>query len=113
VKLSELKPCANCAGAIAPTFYLVEFSQAIISGQAAREVLGVASILGGLHALPVAEAMAPRPDDAVLVFGDKDASLKTRLLICQECFLSGPLDLARLWEASIAHQKSAAEAPSR
>jgi hypothetical protein len=104
MKLSELKPCAKCGGAIEPTFYVVEFSQALIT-HAAREVLGNALILGGVHSLPIAEALAPRPDDAVMVFGDKDPQLKNRLLICQECFLGGALDLAVMWEALIEQRK--------
>lgn len=98
MKLSELRPCANCCGSIAPSFYVIDFSQGVLDGRALRETIGVSTILGGLHALPIAEALSPSPD-VTLIFGDKDPSLRTRLLVCADCFLGGPIDLALLWEA--------------
>lgn len=99
MKLSELRPCDKCGGRIEPSFYVVEFSLALIGGRACREVFGMATILGGLHALRVAEALAPHPEHAVIVVGDEDPSLKVQLLICSTCFFDGAIDLAMLWEA--------------
>ncbi len=50
------------------------------------------------QALAIAEVMAPGAEDAVMIAGDKDASLWTEIHLCQNCVMSGPLDLAMLIE---------------
>lgn len=97
MKLTDLRPCDNCQGKLVPTFYVVRFSQALFNARAANQVLGLNQIFGG-SAFGLAEAFAPNPDGAVMVFGDKDPSLQTELLVCQECFTMQPIDLARLSE---------------
>jgi hypothetical protein len=69
MKLSGLRPCENCGG------------QLRLPGQAGFYVV-----------------MAPRPDEAVLVAGEKDPHLWTELLICGDCYMRKPLDLAILTE---------------
>jgi hypothetical protein len=97
MKLSELKPCAVCQGKIAPVWYVVRFTQAMINPLAANQVLGLRQIFGGSMAL--AEAMAPEPD-CVLVFGDENPELMYEVNVCQDCFLGKPLDMAILMESN-------------
>lgn len=97
MKLSDLTPCACCHQPLAPHFYIVRVSQAMVMPQATREVMGTAMILGGLEnpgALRIAEVMAPNAENAVMVFGDEDSALMTELIICQQCVLTGNTDLA-------------------
>lgn len=101
MKLSELTPCCRCQKPLGPVFIVVRISQAMIKPQAAREVVGMAMILGGLDnpgALRVAEAMTPRPDEAVLIFGDEKPELMTEVIVCQECYLMESIDLCSLVE---------------
>lgn len=108
MKLSELRPCDKCGGKLVPTFYVVRFSQALFNAKHANAVIGLNTIFGG-RALALAETMAPGADEAVLVFGDKEKQLETELLICEECFMNGPLDLAALWEVQMAARRKAEE----
>ena len=97
MKLSELKPCAVCKGKIAPIWYVVRISQAMLKPQATNQVMGLMQMFGGN--LAVAEAMAP-DTDCVMVMGDEEPSLMTEINICQNCFLHGSLDLVILTEAA-------------
>jgi hypothetical protein len=84
-----------------PQFYRVRIDMAFFSPRAANAVLGTAQILGGLSnpgALAIAEVMAPDADNAIFFAGDKEPELLTSLVICQTCFLDGPLDLVMLME---------------
>jgi hypothetical protein len=98
VKVSELRPCDNCAGPIAPTFYVVRFSQAIINAAAVNEFMGMHQFFQGKASAALVENFAPAAGDAALVFGDKDKTLETELFVCQRCVLAGPIDLAMLQE---------------
>jgi hypothetical protein len=49
------------------------------------------------HGLAIAEAMAPDAEESVLVFGDKDRTLQTELLLCFGCY-TRPVCLAELKE---------------
>ena len=95
MKLSELKPCAACHGKIAPIWYVVRISQAMLNPRAANQTLGLAQMFGGNLAL--AEVMSPQPD-CVLVMGDAEPGLMTELSICQNCFLMGKVELPILME---------------
>jgi hypothetical protein len=99
MKLSDARPCDNCGGKIAPTFYRIRVDLALFVAKNANAVLGTAQILGGLQnpgALAVAESLAPGAEDAIVFAGDKEPDLLDTLFICQECFLEGSLDLAVL-----------------
>lgn len=100
MKLSQLRPCDACGGKIAPIFYVVRISQAIMNGQAINENLGLAAFFGGGAAgFGLAQAMGTDKDVAV-VAGDKEPSLMTELFICQSCMIQGhkELDLMMLME---------------
>lgn len=94
MKLSDLRPCDNCGGKIAPAFYVVRISQAFIM-PAARQTLGLMEMFHGN--LGLAEVFTPDPD-AVKVVGDEEKSLMTELLLCQNCRLMGKVDLVVLGE---------------
>lgn len=94
MKLSEIRPCDNCGGKIAPLFYVLRISQAMFM-PSTNEVLGLTQCFRG--ALALAEAMAPEPE-VVMVLGDEDKALQTELFICQECLTMKALDLAALME---------------
>lgn len=98
MKVSELRPCDNCSGPIAPHFYRVRFTQALIRADAVNQFLGMHQFFGGKAGAALVENFAPASHDAVLFFGDKDKSLEVELLICSSCFIDGPIDLALLAE---------------
>ena len=93
MKLSELRPCDGCGGKLladhCATFYVITSTQAMVSARAANEVLGMTQFFQGNLAL--AEVMGPRPDEAVMVFGEKDPNLLTKILLCFDCYCSKPL----------------------
>jgi len=67
----------------------------MVSPRAAQQTLGLTQILDG-H-LGLAEVMSPDPE-VIKILGDEDAKLMTELLICQDCYLLGPLDLVCMVE---------------
>lgn len=93
MKISEVRPCDNCSKPLAEagTFYVIDFSHAIVSRAAYRELIGLAMMLG--DSVTLAEVMSPNPE-IITVFGDAEPSLRTRLLICNTCFITGTIDLA-------------------
>ena len=88
MKLSDLKPCACCAGPLlnpmTGQWYVLRISQAMVNPRAANEVLGLAQYFQGHMGL--AEMFAPGTDDAVWVLADKDKRLQTELHVCFNCF---------------------------
>jgi hypothetical protein len=85
LKLSELRPCDNCSGKIAPIFSVIEIKMAVFNARNVNAVLGTNQIFGG-RALKLAEAMAPGADDAVEVLENKDGI--TTLFLCQQCCMA-------------------------
>ena len=104
MKLSELKPCAACHGKLAPIWYVMRISQAMLNPRAANQTLGLAQMFGGNLAL--AEVMSPQPD-CVLVMGDVEPELMTEIAICQECFMMGKVELPILVEQANSERKDA------
>lgn len=97
MKLSEVRPCDNCGGKIAPQFYLVRGTLALFSPQAANATLGLATMFGG--ALGLAEVMSPDAE-AVKLAGDFDKRLWNEFLLCQMCYM-GEVNLAMLGEKRV------------
>ena len=95
MKLSQLRPCASCKGKLAPVWYVIRVSQAMLKPCATNQVLGLAQMFGG--SLSLAETMAPE-SDCVLVMGDQEPSLMTEIHVCQECFLMGKIELPVMME---------------
>ena len=95
MKLSQLRMCDNCDGPVKQIFYVVRLSLAAVSPNAFNQVAGLTQMYGG--ALGLAEVMAPDAD-VVKIAGDEDKALMKELLICQECYMTKPLDLPILAE---------------
>lgn len=51
MKLSEVRPCDNCGGKIAPVFYVVRFSIAAFNVLETNRALGLTQYFGGSIAL--------------------------------------------------------------
>lgn len=109
MKLSDLKPCACCGGKIVPIFHVVTIKLAALDQKAARGVLGLTEVLGGLGnpgAFAIAECMSPDTDVAVKVLGEGDEACdrehnKTavkHIFVCNDCYLTKPMSLAELDE---------------
>lgn len=98
MKVSELRPCDNCGQKIFPVFYVLRFSLAFIHADAVNEFFGMHQFFQGRASNALVENFAPASCDAVTVAMDKDKDATTELFICQNCFVSGPLDLAMLME---------------
>lgn len=76
MKISELIPCANCGGPVAPVFYRVTVEQIMIDPTSANRVLGLNTMFGG-RALGLAEIFAP--DDVTV-------TLQTNMtILCSDC----------------------------
>jgi hypothetical protein len=98
LKLSELRPCDNCDGKIAPIFNVVEVKMAVFNTQSINSTLGLAQMFGGIQrpgAFALAECMSPGGDDAVSILEERDAI--TQLFLCQNCMCSH-LNLAAVAE---------------
>lgn len=93
MKLSELRPCDKCGGKIAPVFYVVRVSLAIVT-PAANTTLGLNQMFRGNLALAEVFTSEPHP---VKVAGDEDPNLMTELFLCQNCYV-GEVNLAMLAE---------------
>lgn len=100
MKLSNLRPCDNCGGKIAPLFYVVRTSIAVINPDAANETLGLTQMFRG--SLSLAEAFSSKPD-AVKIGGDENKELMSEIFLCQNCYF-GDVNVAVLVE-KIAIQK--------
>jgi hypothetical protein len=107
MKLSELRPCVSCnhppIGPGKGPFYVVRITMAMVNSKAASGILGAMQIVSGgsppTHAaLVIAEALAPAAEDFVMIFSEKDPSLQTELVLCQDCFLMKDHNFAVLVE---------------
>ena len=83
IKLSEIRPCDNCSGPLAPLFSVVNIRMAVFNRQNINSVLGTSQIFGH-RSLALAEAMAPGADDAIEVLDEPDSV--TRIFLCQKCY---------------------------
>lgn len=107
MKVSELRPCDKCHGRIAPHFYVVRLSQALIRPAAINQFMGMHQFFGGRASMALVENFAPEADKAAVVFGDDDPTLMTELYLCQDCVIGGAIDLAMLIEADNARKRKA------
>lgn len=114
MKLSELKPCACCNGPLClpgiGTWYVLRVCQAMVNPQAANEVLGMTQMYGGFHALGIAEAMAPRPDEAVMILGDEEPKLLEEIHVCFNCWTGELMPVYQLFENARQAKKIEVEA---
>ncbi len=90
MKLKDLRCCDKCGGQIALVFHIVEVTQAIVDGAAVNREYGMVQAMGGSVAL--ASIMGVEEDVVKMV------PHSTKLILCQECGMSGELNLAELVE---------------
>jgi hypothetical protein len=97
MKPEGLRPCDQCAGKIAPIFYVVRVSMAMVNARAVNALMGTALVLGGsAEALAIARHMSPCEEIAT-VFGEENPELWHELLLCQKCEMSvGGVPLAAI-----------------
>jgi hypothetical protein len=97
MKLSELRPCDVCGGKLAPSFYVLRMSIALISPTPTNQVLGLAQYFQGN--LGLAEVFAPESDQAVVVAMDEKehTGLMQEFFVCTTCYMA-PICLAELVE---------------
>lgn len=86
MKLSEIRPCDNCGGKIAPNFYVIRSSLAIFNPHETNQVLGMSQYFGG--ALGLAEVMSPQAE-VVKIAGDEQEGLWEEIFVCMDCFCKG------------------------
>jgi len=88
MKLSELRPCDVCGGKLAPNFYVLRMSIALISSTPTNQVLGLAQYFRGN--LGLAEVFAPESDQAVVVAMDEKEhkGLMQEFFVCAACYLN-------------------------
>lgn len=97
MKLSEIRPCDSCGGKIAPVFYVIRMSPAVVNSSAVNQILGLNQYFGG-NALDLAEAMSPEPEVVKIAMDEKEhKQLTVELRICQDCYIK-PISLAQLAE---------------
>lgn len=101
MKLSQLRPCDNCGGPIAPIFYVVRTSIAVFNANATNENLGLMQMFQG--SLVLAETMSSQPD-AVKIGGEEDKKLWTEIYLCQHCYIDN-VNLAVLGEKVEKHDE--------
>lgn len=93
MKVSELRPCDSCSGSIAPSFYVVRVSLALIKPQAVNEFFGMHQFFGGKAGPALIENFAPASLDAVTIAGDKEPSLMTELTVGWPVHFLEPIDV--------------------
>lgn len=109
MKLSDLRPCDNCGGAIAPIFNIVKTSIAVINTGSANKTLGLAQYFGeGSAGLALAEVMGDQ-SDAVKIGSEHAKELETEIFLCQECHMT-EINLAVIVEKIAARNTPTEEA---
>lgn len=78
MKLSELKPCEDCGGKIAPIFAVVKARRLLIDHDAANRVLALSQMFG--RNLLLAETMGD-VNEVTVQLDDRE------IVLCQDCFL--------------------------
>lgn len=96
MKLTDMRPCDNC-GSIYEIgmFYVLHISLAVFKPDAVNQVMGLYRYFQG-QAIHLAEMFAPDPD-IVIIAGEEDPVMWTRIFLCQDCFM-GEVRLAHLVE---------------
>ena len=92
-KLSDLRPCDHCGGALGQMFITVRVSQTMIDAQEANRVLGT-SLMFGHQSLYLAETFCD--ENVVSTLGDENPELMTEILLCHECFYGNDFNLCVL-----------------
>lgn len=99
MKLSELRPCDGCKGAIAPMFFVVKATQVCIDPRAVDTTMGLSRMFGG--ALGLAEVMTSHPD------ATKEIAVLPEVFLCTSCFIDQCRTTCEKWDARIEDEKKA------
>jgi len=109
MKISDLRPCANCGGKITgpegrcPQFYVLKFSTALLNPREIQRQMagaeyvghfGIAQALGMVDSQPVAT-----------IIGDEEGGRWLTIYLCQECYIMKPINLLELIEKAQAQEK--------
>jgi hypothetical protein len=111
VKLSELRPCDGCGGALigdnSIQFYVVTLDTALVLAPPVNRVLGLAQMFGG--SLALAEVMSDEQSPIKLL--SENGANPDKALLCFACYCK-PIHLASLAErlADRRNEKDANEA---
>ena len=95
MKITELRPCANCNGFVAPIGYVVKVSQMITTPQARKDIGGIEMMHGNVE---LADAMGMIREDTVKILGDEKGFGWDQFFLCQDCGISGEVSVAMLAE---------------
>jgi len=98
MKLSELRPCDNCGGKIAPIFYVLRISPAVINMRDAHQGVALGEAFG--FPLELVEGMGMSGEIGTIAMDEKKDSGKqimTEIWICQECHMQ-PINIAEIVE---------------
>jgi hypothetical protein len=77
---------------------VIRTSIAVVNRRAVNEFLGMHQFFGGNASAALVENFAPSASTAINVAMDREPSLMCEFVVCQDCFLDKPLDMARLLE---------------
>jgi hypothetical protein len=91
----SLRPCDSCGGPIAPVFFVVRVSQALINEPVVNRFIGMAHFFGGN--VGISSVFDPG-DDAFVIMGDKNKELMNEVFICNRCMFEKFSDLFVLVE---------------
>lgn len=87
MKLSALRPCDNCGGPIAPTFYVVRYSIAVINPTKTNQILGMTQFFQG--SLALGELFAEDGQAVNVAMDDREyKDLMTEIFLCNKCHLN-------------------------
>lgn len=106
MKLSELRPCDACGGALAPIFVVVRTSLAVFNQRAVNSTLGMTRMFGNTPAaLAIAEVMGAEPE-VVKIAGEEDPKLWNEAFLCLNCHTMESHNVAMLTETAEAKKAS-------
>jgi hypothetical protein len=110
MRLSDLHGCDNCGGQIAPIFYVVRMSPAVINMQEARRGIAQTEAFG--FPLALIEGMGMSGEIGTIAMDEREDSGKhimTEIWLCQGCHMK-LINLAELSE-KVSEREHAKEKP--
>jgi len=96
MKLSDLRPCDNCNGKLAPIFYILKMSVAVINPTKTNQTLGLAQQFQGN--LVLAEVMGVGGE--IAIGSETNPELEEIILLCNDCRNIKEISLGLLAEKS-------------
>ena len=89
MKLTQLTPCIVCNKSPLPLFRVIDVQLATADPLRTSQTVGIAQTWGPptLATLKLAEVFAPAPEDAIILAGEENPELLTRLIVCNSCYM--------------------------